>query len=135
MRGSDVSSAAALRRADVDPRNQTYASEVPDAKVSLARLLYCGGVTRAPSGGRTKRREAVEQLVKSSGGTLEAFYYAYGGDDFFIIVDLPDSVTTTAISLAVHTTGAVTFKTIVLITPEEVDAAVKKSVSYRPPGQ
>jgi len=77
----------------------------------------------------------VEQLVKSSGGTLEAFYYAYGGDDFFIIVDLPDSVTTTAISLAVHTTGAVTFKTIVLITPEEVDAAVKKSVSYRPPGQ
>lgn len=85
--------------------------------------------------GGTKRREAVEQLVKSSGGTLEAFYYAYGGDDFFIIVDLPDSVTTTAISLAVHTTGAVTFKTIVLITPEEVDAAVKKSVSYRPPGQ
>ena len=85
--------------------------------------------------GGTKRRETVEQLVKSSGGTLEAFYYAYGGDDFFIIVDLPDSVTTTAISLAVHTTGAVTFKTIVLITPEEVDAAVKKSVSYRPPGQ
>ena len=85
--------------------------------------------------GGTKRREAVEQLVKSSGGTLEAFYYAYGGDDFFIIVDLPDSVTTTAISLTVHTTGAVTFKTIVLITPEEVDAAVKKSVSYRPPGQ
>jgi len=85
--------------------------------------------------GGTKRREAVEQLVKSSEGTLEAFYYAYGGDDFFIIVDLPDSVTTTAISLAVHTTGAVTFKTIVLITPEEVDAAVKKSVSYRPPGQ
>jgi len=85
--------------------------------------------------GGTKRREAVEQLVKSSGGTLEAFYYAYGGDDFFIIVDLPDSVTTTAIALAVHTTGAVTFKTIVLITPEEVDAAVKKSVSYRPPGQ
>jgi uncharacterized protein with GYD domain len=77
----------------------------------------------------------VEQLVKSSGGTLEAFYYAYGGDDFFIIVDLPDSVTTTAISLTVHTTGAVTFKTIVLITPEEVDAAVKKRVSYRPPGQ
>jgi hypothetical protein len=49
-----------------------------------------------------------------------------------LCIDLPDSVTTAAISLAVHTTGAVTFKTIVLITPEEVDAAVRKSVSYRP---
>jgi uncharacterized protein with GYD domain len=85
--------------------------------------------------GGTKRREAVEQLVKTMGGTLESFYYAYGGDDFFIIVDVPDSVTTTAVSLAVNATGAVSFKTIVLITPEEVDAAVKKSVSYRPPGQ
>jgi uncharacterized protein with GYD domain len=85
--------------------------------------------------GGTKRREAVEQLVKTMGGTLESFYYAYGDDDFFIIVDVPDSVTTTAVSLAVNATGAVSFKTIVLITPEEVDAAVKKSVSYRPPGQ
>jgi uncharacterized protein with GYD domain len=85
--------------------------------------------------GGTKRREAVEQVVKASGGTLDAFYYAYGGDDFFIIVDLPDNVTTTAIALTVNATGAVSLKTIVLITPEEVDAAVKKSVSYRPPGQ
>ena len=85
--------------------------------------------------GGTKRREAVEQLVRNVGGTLESFYYAYGGDDFFIIVDVPDSVTATAASLVVNVTGAVTFKTVVLITPEEVDAAVQKSVSYRPPGQ
>ena len=84
--------------------------------------------------GGTKRREAVEQLVKGLGGRLETFYYAYGGDDFFIIVDVPDSATATAASLAVNATGAVSFKTIVLITPEEVDTAVKKSVSYRPPG-
>ncbi len=85
--------------------------------------------------GATKRRETVEQLVKTLGGTLEAFYYAYGGDDFFIIADVPDSVTTTAVSLAVNATGAVRFKTVVLITPEEVDAAVTKSITYRPPGQ
>ena len=85
--------------------------------------------------GGTKRRAAVEQVVKNAGGMLEAFYYAYGGDDFFIIVDLPDSVTTTAIALTLNATGAVQFKTIVLITPEEVDAAVQKTVNYRPPGQ
>jgi uncharacterized protein with GYD domain len=85
--------------------------------------------------GGTKRREAVAQLVQALGGTLETFYYAYGGDDFFIIVDLPDSMTATAVSLAVNATGAVQFKTIVLITPEEVDAAVQKTVTYRRPGQ
>jgi uncharacterized protein with GYD domain len=85
--------------------------------------------------GGTKRREAVAQLVQALGGTLETFYYAYGGDDFFIIIDVPDSVTATAASLAVNATGAVQFKTIVLITPEEVDAAVRKTVAYRPPGQ
>jgi uncharacterized protein with GYD domain len=85
--------------------------------------------------GGTKRREVVEQLVTQQGGRLEAFYYAYGSDDFFIIAEMPDNVTTSAVSLAVNATGAVSLKTIVLITPEEVDAAVKKSVSYRPPGQ
>jgi len=85
--------------------------------------------------GGTKRREVVDQLLQSLGGRLEAFYYAYGGDDFFIIVDVPDSVTTTAASLVVNASGAVRFKTIVLITPEEVDEAVQKSISYRPPGQ
>jgi uncharacterized protein with GYD domain len=77
----------------------------------------------------------VEQLVTQQGGSLEAFYYAYGGDDFFIIADMPDNVTTSAVSLAVNATGAVSLKTIVLIAPEEVDAAVKKRISYRPSGQ
>ena len=40
--------------------------------------------------GGSKRREVVEQLAKGMGGTLEVFYYAFGGDDFFIIVDLPE---------------------------------------------
>jgi len=84
--------------------------------------------------GGTKRREAVDKLMQSLGGTLETFYYAFGGDDYFIIFDMPDPVSTAAISLAVHATGAVQFKTIVLITPEEVDAAVQRSVHYRPPG-
>src|SRR5882672_5347320 len=54
--------------------------------------------------GGTKRREAVAQLVQGLGGTLEVFYYAYGGDDFFIIADVPDRVTATALSLAVNAT-------------------------------
>ena len=85
--------------------------------------------------GGSKRRETVEQTLKGMGGTLEAFYYAFGEDDVFAIVDLPDNVSTTAFALIVNASGAVKVKTTVLLTPEEVDQATKKSIDYRPPGQ
>ncbi len=85
--------------------------------------------------GGTKRREAVEQLAKGVGGTVEAFYYAFGDDDLFVIFDLPDNVSATTISLVVNASGAVKAKVTVLITPEEVDQATKKSLDYLPPGQ
>ncbi len=85
--------------------------------------------------GGSKRRDAVEQLFKGMGGTLEVFYYAFGDDDFFIIGDAPDNVDVTAVSLMVNASGAVKAKVVVLITPEEVDQATKLTVNYRPPGQ
>lgn len=84
--------------------------------------------------GGSKRRAAVEALAKGLGGRVEAFYFAYGDADAFVIVDLPDSASATAVSLTVAASGAVRVKTIVLITPEEVDQAVKKTINYRAPG-
>ena len=40
-----------------------------------------------------------------------------------------------AVSLVVNASGAVGAKTTVLLTPEEVDEAAQKAVSYNPPGQ
>jgi uncharacterized protein with GYD domain len=85
--------------------------------------------------GGSKRREAVEQLTKGMGGRLEAFYYAFGKDDFVIIVDLPSNVDASALSLAANASGAVESRITVLITPEEVDQATKKTVKFRPPGK
>ena len=92
------------------------------------------GVKGLVKDGGTKRRAAIEALAKETGGRVEAFYFAYGKNDAYVIVELPDSVSATAISLAVAASGAVRVRTIVLITPEEVDQAVKKTVHYRPPG-
>jgi hypothetical protein len=39
-----------------------------------------------------------------------------------------------AISLAVSASGAVKTKTVVLLTPEEIDQASKKTIEFRPPG-
>jgi len=85
--------------------------------------------------GGSKRREAAEQATKGLGGHLEAFYYAFGNNDFVIIVDVPSNVDATALSLAANASGGMQSQITVLITPEEVDQAVKKTVKFRPPGK
>ncbi len=62
-------------------------------------------------------------------------YFAFGDHDAFVIVDMPDTASAVAASLAINASGAVTSKTTVLITPEEVDSAAKKSTTYTPPGR
>jgi uncharacterized protein with GYD domain len=84
--------------------------------------------------GGSKRRAAVQKLVEGLGGKLEAFYYAHGDDDAIIILELPDTTTSLALSLAVNAAGAVRLSTIPLVTPEDIDAASKKTVNYKAPG-
>ena len=83
--------------------------------------------------GGTARRAEVQKTVESLGGRLDAFYFVFGENDVHMIVDLPENLTAAAISLAVISTGVARMKTTVLITPEEMDKAVKTQVDYRPP--
>ena len=85
--------------------------------------------------GGSKRREAAKAAVESMGGKLESFYYAFGGTDLYGIGEFPDNETAAAFSLLLTAAGGATIKTTVLLTPEEVDAATKKTVNYRPPGE
>lgn len=84
--------------------------------------------------GGSRRRAVAEEAVKSLGGRMEAFYFAFGETDAFAIADMPDNASAAAVSLAVTASGAVQVKTTVPITPEEMDQATKKTISYRPPG-
>jgi uncharacterized protein with GYD domain len=68
------------------------------------------------------------------GGKVESFYYAFGDTDAYIIMDVPDNATAAAMALTAAASGAVTIKTTLLMTPEEVDQATKKSPAYRAPG-
>jgi len=85
--------------------------------------------------GGTARRAAVEKLLQSVGGRLEAMYFAFGEDDVFVIADLPELVTAAAAALTVSSSGAVGVSTIVLLTPEEIDQATHKAVDYTAPGR
>jgi uncharacterized protein with GYD domain len=85
--------------------------------------------------GGSARRAAVEKAVTGLGGRLEAFYFAFGGVDAYVIADLPDNATAAAMALAVGQTGLASTKTVVLLTMDEADAAAKKNVAYRGPGR
>ena len=92
------------------------------------------GAKGVQSAGGTSRRDAVAQVAESVGGRLESFYFAFGDTDAYVTVDLPDNESAAAVALTVNAGGGATTKTVVLLTPDEVDAAAKRSVDYRPPG-
>jgi uncharacterized protein with GYD domain len=102
----------------------------------LVQANYVGeGLRGLLKEGGSSRRAVVEKLYQSVGGRVEAFYYAFGDTDLFVIGDVPDNVSAAALSLIVNAAGAATVKVTVLLTAEEIDAAAKKTATYRPPGQ
>jgi uncharacterized protein with GYD domain len=85
--------------------------------------------------GGSGRRAAVAKMADGLGGKLESFYFAFGEVGAYVVVDFPDSVSAAAAALAINQTGAVGVKTVVLISPDDMDKAAKKSVEYRAPGR
>jgi uncharacterized protein with GYD domain len=92
------------------------------------------GVEGVRTKGGTSRRDAVADTTKSLGGELESFYFGFGDHDAYVVVDLPDNEAAAAVALTVNAAGGASAHTVVLLTPEQVDEAAKRSVDYRPPG-
>ena len=83
--------------------------------------------------GGSGRREAVAKAAQSVGGRLEHFYFAFGDQDAYAVADLPGNESAAAFALAVSEAGGANVRTVVLLTPEEVDAAARHSVEYQSP--
>ena len=102
----------------------------------LWRARYTAQGTRGlVKAGGSKRRKAVEAALRTVGGKLEAFYFALGDVDVYIIADVPDNVSIAAASLVINAAGAVSVNTTALLTPGELDQAAKqyRHLAYRPP--
>jgi uncharacterized protein with GYD domain len=89
------------------------------------------GVVKDKASGR---KAAIEKIINASGGKLEAVYYAFGQSDVFVLFDCPDAVTAAAISVTVSATGLVRTRTIPLLTVQETDQALSKTLPYQAPG-
>jgi uncharacterized protein with GYD domain len=84
--------------------------------------------------GGSGRVDASRKTIDSLGGHLEAMYFGFGEHDVYILCDLPDNKAAAAASLMVGASGGVNTKTVVLLTPEEIDHATRETVEYRAPG-
>jgi uncharacterized protein with GYD domain len=105
------------------------------AKYLLTASYTADGVKGLMKDGGSKRQQAAEAAVKSVGGRMEAFYFAFGQHDAIVLIDAPDNASVAAASMAINASGAVQTKTVVLLTAEEVDQATKKTATYQPPGR
>ena len=61
----------------------------------MPKYLFTGSFTQQggkglQSEGGTARVKAVSDLMASLGGALESYYFAFGGDDYVIVAELPD---------------------------------------------
>jgi uncharacterized protein with GYD domain len=92
------------------------------------------GAKGVVAAGGTDRRTTIDKLASELGGRMESFDFAFGEDDVFTTIELPDNKAAAALALAVNASGAVKVRTVVLLTPEEIDAAADHRVKYRPPG-
>ena len=102
----------------------------------LYQVNYVGeGIKGLMKEGGSSRRAVAQKAVKSLGGKVEAFYFAFGDFDAYMICDMPDHASATSLALTVGASGAVAVKTVVLITADEVDAATQKKMAYRAPGK
>jgi uncharacterized protein with GYD domain len=105
------------------------------AKYLLKASYTADGLKGVMKSGGTSRVKALEGTLAGVGGSLESLYFAFGGDDVYLIVDLPDHAAAVALAAAVATSGAIgRYETVVLLTPSEVDQAMNLTVDYVPPG-
>jgi uncharacterized protein with GYD domain len=93
------------------------------------------GARALMSAGGSARKSVVEKTAAGLNGRLESFDFAFGNDDAYTIVDLPDSESAAALALTVSSSGSVRVRTVVLLTPEQIDRASQIHPDYTPPGR
>lgn len=104
------------------------------AKYMLIGSYTADGAKGVLKEGGSGRREAARTAIESAGGALESFYFGFGTDDYYVTVDFPSQADAAAAALTIGASGSSRARTIVLLTPEEIDAASQRTIDFRPPG-
>ena len=103
-------------------------------KYMISANYTAQGMEGVRSAGAKSRIDAVSSMLEAMGGRLESFHFAFGDTDVFAIAEVPDDEAAAAVAIAINTSGAVNVRTTKLLTVEQVDEALRRTVNYQPPG-
>jgi len=92
------------------------------------------GMDGVRASGAKSRVDAVSTMLEAMGGRLDSFHFAFGDTDVFAIAEVPDDEAAAAVAIAINSSGSVSIRTTKLLTVEQVDDALGRSVSYQKPG-
>lgn len=92
------------------------------------------GMEGVRAAGAKSRVEAVSATLEAMGGRLESFYFAFGDTDVYVIAEAPDDEAVAAVAITINGTGMVSCRTTKLLTVDQIDEALRRTVEYRPPG-
>jgi uncharacterized protein with GYD domain len=118
---------------------QRRMEEVPE----MAKYALLGGYTAEAWRGMiddpASRRSAVQKAAEAVGGSIEAFYWSFGEDDFLVFAEIPDDIAAAAISVGFGSSGRLrNLRTIKLITTDDAANLLGKAQTvvreYMPPG-
>ncbi|MGK5738574.1 GYD domain-containing protein [Micromonospora sp. URMC 103] len=104
------------------------------AKFLLKSTFTPEGVKGLVKDGGSKRAEVATRAIEAAGGRVESLCFGLGEYDTYVVCDLPDHKTAAALAIAIRAAGGVDTRVVPLLTPQEVDEAVRKQMSYQPPG-
>jgi uncharacterized protein with GYD domain len=88
------------------------------------------GARAVMAGGGSTRRSIFEHAILDLAGRLETYDFALGDDDVYAIVELPDTAAAAALSLTISGGGVATVRTVVLLSPEDLDRAAQLHPQY-----
>jgi uncharacterized protein with GYD domain len=92
------------------------------------------GMEGVRAAGAKSRVDAVSTMLEAMGGRLESFHFAFGDTDVFAIAEVPDDEAAAAVAIAINGSGAVSCSTTKLLTVEQIDDALRRTVDYQKPG-
>jgi uncharacterized protein with GYD domain len=105
------------------------------AKYLLEGSYSADGLKGVLKDGGSGRKDAAGKAIASAGGKMESMYFAFGDHDVIAVFEVADNTAAAALAMTVSATGLIRTKITPLLTVEEVDAAAKKHLDYRPPGR
>jgi uncharacterized protein with GYD domain len=120
-------------------RKLLYSASTSEGGADMAQFLVEAAYTAESWAALAKnpedRSQVIQKAVEKLGGKIERTWFSFGEQDVVVILDMPDSVSAAAFSMAVAGGGSCkSVKTIPLLTTQEGIEAMKKAATcgYKP---